>query len=372
VLLAFTYEMLCLKILILPEVPNPDPIIILLLSACYVVFVLQGLLSGKRHPVLLIALPLVQIVLIMATSYLDNSQSGQFLVLIVLAGIINACPLKLARLHSLFMFMAYLSVTIVKMMSADPFPSADRIFSTVYVNMLVFVMVYMAFYMLKKQLTANRLLKEQSLKLEEMAALRERSRITGVIHDTVGHTLVSASIAIEAGEKLLAQDPDAAREKLILAREQVRQGLLDIRQAVRTIQAGEEKDFHLAIYSLTEDIKRRTGLEITAIIEVKTKLLPIQQNVLRNALKECATNSLKHGHATLADLLIQEYKGAITMTFTDNGSGAQDFSFGFGLDNMLRRAGSIGGTLTASGEMGEGFTVSITIPTGIKIGGDEA
>jgi signal transduction histidine kinase len=370
VLLTVAYEMFCLRILALSDAPNPDPMICWLLSACFVVFILQGLLSGKRHPVTLTALPLVQIVLIMASAYLDNSQSGQFLVLIVLAGIINACPLKLARLHSLIMFIAYLSVTVVKMAVADPAPSADSIISTVYVNMLVFVMVYMAFYMLKKQLIANRLLKEQSLKLEEMAALRERSRITGEIHDTVGHTLVSAVIAIEAGEMLLTQDPDAAREKFILAREQVRQGLLDVRQAVRTIQAGGEKEFASAIQEMADDIKRRTGLGITAILEVETKLLPIQQNVLLNALKECTTNSLKHGRATHADLLIQEYKAAVTMTFTDNGSGAQEFSYGFGLDNMSRQAGSIGGSLTASGETGEGFTVSITIPTGSVTGGD--
>lgn len=372
VLLTVAYEMFCLKILALPGESIPDPMIGWLLSACFVVFILQGLLSGKRRPVTLIVLPLVQIVLIMASAYLDRTQSGQFLVLIVLAGIINACPLRLARLHSLMMFLAYLSVTIVKMAIAEPAPGADSIISTVYVNMLVFVMVYMAFYMLKKQLITNRLLKEQSLKLEEMAALRERSRITGEIHDTVGHTLTSAAIAIEAGEMLLALDPEAAREKLVMAREQVRQGLLDIRQAVKTIRAGAEKEFAPAIHELAEDIKRRTGLEITAIIEVHTKLLSIQQNVLLSALKECATNSLRHGRATRADLLIQEYKGAVTMTFTDNGSGAREFEYGFGLGNMSSQAFSIGGTLTASGEAGEGFTVSITIPTGITAGGGKA
>ena len=372
VLLTVAYEMFCLKILALPGEPGPDPVIGWLLSACFVAFILQGLLSGKRRPVILIALPLVQNVLILASVYMDTTQSGQFLVLIVLAGIINACPLRLARLHSLMMFLTYLSTSVVKMAVTFPAPSADIIISTLYVNMLVFVMVYMAFYMLKKQLITNRMLKEQSLKLEEMAALRERSRITGEIHDTVGHTLTSAAIAIEAGEKLLAPDQEAAREKLNLAREQVRQGLLDIRQAVKTIRAGIEKVFVPAIREMADDIQHRTGLEITAIIDVKTRLLSIQQNVLTNALKECATNSLKHGHATHADLLIQEYKGAVTMTYTDNGSGAKDFSYGFGLNNMSRQVLSIGGTLSAFGETGEGFTVSMTIPTGITAGGGNA
>jgi len=371
VLLTVAFEVFSLRILVLGDTPIQDPRVVWLLAVCFVAFILQGLLSGQRHPSTFLILPLTQIVLIMAVCYLDDGQGSQFLVLAVMAGIINACPLRLARFHSLLTFLAYLSVSIVKMVVDYPPRSADSIISTVYVNMLVFVMVYMAFYMLKKQLIANRRLKEQALKLEEMAALRERNRITGEIHDTVGHTLVSAAIAIEAGEKLLLQDPETARKKLILAREQVRQGLLDIRQAVKTIQAGGEKAFLPALHELMEDMKRRTGLEITAITDIRTTLLPIQQNVLLGALKECATNSLKHGRAAHADLLLTEYKDTVTLTFTDDGSGTNEITYGFGLTNMARQVKSIGGTLCAGGKKEEGFTVSITIPTGSVTGGEK-
>ncbi|MGI6358072.1 MAG: hypothetical protein ACOX2K_05175 [Bacillota bacterium] len=33
------------------------------------------------------------------------------------------------------------------------------------------------------------------------------------------------------------------------------------------------------------------------------------------AIKECATNSLKHGQSTEADLLLQEYRGGVHLTF---------------------------------------------------------
>lgn len=378
VLLVVAYEVFSLRLIFMGTAIGHSPAISWMLSACFLLMIVHGL-AGKKLPKMLYhLLPMAQIPLILAVDYMDATRSGQFLVLAVMASIVNAFPPKTSKIYSTSMLAAYLTINILKVLS-NPIISPDDIISYIYVNLLVYVMVFMSFYMLKKQLFLNtrlqaalKTMKEQSLQLEEMAVLAERSRITGEIHDTVGHTLTSAVIAIEAGEKLLAQNPEAARQKLILAREQVRQGLLDIRQAVRTIQAGGEKEFTPAIHDMAEDIKRRTGLEITAIIEVQTRLLPIQQNVLLNALKECATNSLKHGLATRADLLIQEYKGAVTMTFTDNGSGAQEFSYGFGLDNMSRQAGSIGGTLAAFGEAGEGFTVSITIPTGIVTGGDIA
>jgi len=372
VLLTVAFEMLCLRILALGDMPDPEPATPWLLSVCFIGFILQGLLVRPDRPLLLIGLPSVQIILIMTAFYLDKTDTGQFLVLIVMAGIINVCPLKIARIHSLLTFIAFLSVGSMKMVVSYPPQNADTIISTAYINILVFAMVYMAFYMLKRQLITNKLLREQSLKLEEMAVLRERSRITGEIHDTVGHTLTSAAIAIEAGERLMGSNLDAAREKLKSALEQVQKGLLDIRQAVRTIQSGEERDFEPAVYELAAVVQKRTGLAITAIITVRTPLLPIQQSVLLNAIKECATNSLKHGHATLADLLIQEHKGTVTFTYTDNGEGIDNIQYGFGLSNMSRQAAGIGGTMDVQSGKGEGFTVLIMLPVGIAVGGEQA
>lgn len=370
VLLMLAYQVFSLRILVIADTPSHDPVVIWLVALCFVVFILQGLAAG-RHPALPVVLPLVQIALVTAIDTLDGTQGSQFLVLAVVAGIINACPLRLARFHSALAFSAYLSENVIKAVMGGTAVSLDSTVGTLYMNTLLFAMVYIAFYMLRKQSIANRLLKEQSLKLEEMAALRERNRITGEIHDTVGHTLTSAAIAIEAGEKLLDQDIPKAREKLTLAGEQVRKGLLDIRQSVKTIQASADKPFPEALGEWAEDVWKLTGLTVHVVAEMRAPLLPIQQKVLMNALTECATNSLKHGHAAAADLLVQEYKDTVTMTYTDNGAGTDRIVFGFGLDNMARQAESIGGTLSASSEKGEGFTVSITIPTGLAAGGDK-
>ncbi len=372
VLLTVAFDVLCLRILALGDMPAPAPATPWLLSACFVVFIAQGLLARPDRTVLLMGLPILQIVLVITALYMDRTETGQFLVLIVMAGIINSCPLKIARIYSLLTFGAFLSVSSVKMVVSIPAKTADTIISTAYINVLMFAMVYLAFYMLKKQMITNKLLKEQSLKLEEIAVLQERSRITGEIHDTVGHTLTSASIAIEAGERLLNSNIDAAREKFASAREQVQKGLFDIRQSVRTIQSGGGMAFEPSVHNLAADIGSRMGLVINAIVTVQSTLLPIQQNVLLNAMKECATNSMKHGHADQADLLIQEYKGLVTFTYTDNGEGASSIHYGFGLSNMQRQAASIGGSMTVQGGKGDGFTVSLTIPTGIQAGGEQA
>ncbi|MGI6358071.1 MAG: histidine kinase [Bacillota bacterium] len=103
--------------------------------------------------------------------------------------------------------------------------------ATSYANTPGVLLVWAAFYSLKKQLLANQQLqtallqlRKQSLQLEQMSAIAERNRIAGEIHDTVGHALTSALISIEAGQQLLDSDREAAQEKLALARGQVQQG----------------------------------------------------------------------------------------------------------------------------------------------------
>ncbi len=376
VLLIMAYEVFSLRLLFMGVAAGHSPVIAWLLSACFVLLIVHGLADRKLPKPLYNLLPVAQIALVLAVDYLDHTGSGQFLVLAVMAGIVNAFPPKRSKIYAASMLASYIALNIWKV-AFLPALSPDDIISYIYVNLLVYVMVFLSFYMLKKQLFLNtqlsaalKTLREQSLQLEEMATLAERSRITGAIHDTVGHTLTSAVIALEAGEKLLDRGDPSAREKFSLAREQVRRGLQDIRHSVKTIQAGGEQQFLPALDRMLQEVRRNTGLAVNAIADIQSSLLPIQQNVLLRAIQECATNSIKHGQGTEADLLLQEHNNAIHMTFSDNGQGTDQVVFGFGLANMAKRVEGIGGVLRAESAKGEGFTVNIVLPAGQTMGGD--
>jgi signal transduction histidine kinase len=249
--------------------------------------------------------------------------------------------------------------------------NSDEVISTIYVRLLLYVLVTALFYSLKKQLLANRQLmaaintmQEQAAQLEQMSVLAERNRIVGEIHDTVGHTLTTAVIALEAGAQLIDNDREAAREKVDLARDQVKKGLGDLRSSIRTIQSGGSQPFLPALDQLLAELKQTTDLAISSVVDIKTDLLPIQQHVLLQAIRELATNSLKHGHSRSFDLLLQEYKGAVQLTVSDDGDGSDNPEMGFGLNHMQDQVVSIGGTMQIDSKAGEGFTVHIAIPAG--------
>lgn len=377
VLLVVAFEIFAMRI-IMDNFDNAYQTLLTgLLTYCFIIMLINNLLIKDNPRLLYYLLPATQLLLAVPIEYLDNSYYAQFIVIIVTASIINKFPLHLAKAYTIAAFCAFWVGGAAKALKYYSVANFDEIVSYLYINTLVFILVIAAFYTLKKQLLTNKQLDaalkrvaEQARQLEVMGALAERNRITAEIHDTVGHTLTSAVIAIEAAEKYLGQENQEANDKLFLAKEQVRRGLDEIRSSVKTIRAGGEKAFVPELKRLLDDIRQATGLAITDIIELKSDLLTIQQSVLLSAVKECVTNSLKHGQSTGADLLIQEYKDTVWLTYSDNGKGTDNITLGFGLRSMGERVQGIGGTLNIDSAKGEGFTVVISIPIGKEQGGD--
>lgn len=375
VLLIITFEVMALRIIAENLTGTYSFWLTVLLGSCFTLFIISGLAARKLNLFFSMLISLLQIALILAAYYLDSGQMTQFLILVVLAGIINDQTRRRGTGLAIGLFIGFMILHIIKLIAEFGTLNSDDAISLLYVNLLIFLLVFAAFYSLKKQLLTNRnlqeaveIMRQQSLKLEEMSALAERNRIVGEIHDTVGHTLTTSIIAIEAAKNLLSRDNESAAAKLDLAANQVRTGLQDLRDSVRTIKDGLEMPFRGRLDQLLQSIRSSTDLTINEIISIKTKLLPIQQNVLLNAIREFATNSLKHGHSTEIDILLQEHRQKIQLTMSDNGRGTDNFIPGFGLQNIDSQVSGLGGSFQATSDPGEGFTVSILIPAGNDTG----
>lgn len=346
-----------------------------LLSYCAAITAIDQLLVRASHRSLYHLLPATQLLLTIPLQYLDDTYTAQYILMTVTAGIINKFPLPLAKTYAIAAFCAFLAGSTAKawrhLASLDP----GDIVGFLYVNTLVFLLITVAFYMLKRQLLTNRQLdaalrrvNEQSEQIAAMGAMEERNRIAAEIHDRVGHTLTSAAISIEAAEALIATNAPGAAAKMSLAKEQVKRSLEDIRDSVRAMRSGSEPAFPQALDSILDSIRRTTGLALRSVVEVRSTLLPVQQGILLLAIRECATNALKHGRSTEADILVQEHNGRICLTFSDNGTGAAAYTPGTGLSIMKERVESIGGTLRLDSAEGEGFIVEVALPVGVAGG----
>lgn len=209
-------------------------------------------------------------------------------------------------------------------------------------------------------------LKHSSEELEEMTIIEERNRIAREIHDTVGHTLTTVLVEIEAGKRLIDKNNDLAKEKLELAQGQVRNGLDNIRGSVRMLKKGEDVlDFIPSIISLINETMKHTEVQIEYEIEEGIEIPQTIGKSLYRILQEGITNGIKHGKAKTFYLKIHTIQGEngrdIQLILKDNGIGTDSIVESFGLISIRERISKFGGNVVYYSEKGKGFTMEIKL-----------
>lgn len=217
----------------------------------------------------------------------------------------------------------------------------------------------------------NRNLKEAYSKVENITTLRERNRIAAEIHDTVGHTLTTVLVELEASKRLMNKDKDKALEKLNIAQEQVRKGLNSIRSSVRIIEKGDNiLDFSDSIEALVENEEKHSDVVIKTYIDKNIKICKKAQEVIFSALIEGLTNGIRHGKSTAFLFRLYEKEDRLYFSLQDNGKGSGVISPGFGLRAMRNRVEELKGNLDITSVEGEGFNLDIWLPLN-EIGGSK-
>lgn len=206
-------------------------------------------------------------------------------------------------------------------------------------------------------------LSDTSEAIEEVTILEERNRIAREIHDTVGHTLTTVLVEIEAGKRLIKKDPELSAQKLELAQEQVRNGLNNIRKSVKTLDKGDSiMDFLPSIESLIAEVQKHADVKINSTISGLPKLEPDIEKTLYRALLEGITNGIKHGKSSRFDFSLSYEYNCIVFVLKDYGIGCKDIIPGFGLSSMKERIEKVKGYLFVSSGADRGFTIKIKIP----------
>lgn len=214
----------------------------------------------------------------------------------------------------------------------------------------------------------NKKYRETMEALEEITALKERNRIASEIHDTVGHTLTTVLIEIEAGKRLLGKNPEKALEKLDLAQEQVRKGLDNIRSSVRTLKEGKDiLSIVPSLYILVRETEKHAGVSIKCLFSVLPPLTNAAGKLLYKVLQEGLTNGIRHGQSTEFECSLGCMENRLVLSLKDNGKGFDNISFGYGLTTMKERVEELGGALNIFSKEGQGCCLTVEMP--LEMGG---
>ena len=306
-----------------------------------------------------------------------------FLSFIVLCLIVEDVALNLNKKASLLVtFNVYIISCIIlyiKLNENKPF-----LVITMLLLVLFYSIIYIIFFLIKylfkqneiidralKDITIKNLekenmyknLKEAYSKVEVVTALKERNKIAAEIHDTVGHTLTTVLVELEASKRLMNKNMDKAIEKLNLAQGQVRKGLNEIRSSVRVIEKGEDAlDFFESLEAFIESTEKHSDIIIKTQIDKSMKICKKAQQVIFSSFMEGLSNGIRHGNSTAFLFKLYREENLICFSLEDNGTGSPVISPGFGLRTMKNRVVEINGEFQVDSKDGEGFGIYISIP----------
>ncbi len=376
----FSAFFVILAVLILKNIQDPWTLFLLsgLLLASFTLR--NAIVYGSRSKGTLgKALFLIDISLVFLITQIDYSTISHMYYYIVIGDAYFAYSAAFGGLASVVCFIASITGRLVRVDQLTAGLVSDIAFELLAflaVNAILFIAKYEIrqreklsgiMYELKiksKQLESAYLkLKQTSEELEEVTALRERNRIAREIHDTVGHTLTSVLLEMEAGERLLDTDRRIALEKFALAKGQVRKGLNDIRESVSTLRAGLDcMDFIPSLKLLISEITEHGDIHVRCDIAELPELNLSQKKALYRALQEGLTNGIRHGGSTAFVFQLGYEDGYIRFFLQDNGKGTDRIIRGFGLTSMNERIRELGGVLSLDSKPDEGFSIKIGIP----------
>jgi len=193
---------------------------------------------------------------------------------------------------------------------------------------------------------------------DQLAADAERQRISGEIHDSLGHELTGLILTLEAGKRLVKSDPETAGGYWDKALDTARSAMQSVREAV----TGKEPDLHFELSPLLTNMSRQvqdiSGLQVELDIPAAIPGLSVQEQFnLYRILQEAVTNTLKHGRAHMARIVINAEPDGVCFSYTDDGIGTADINYGTGLKGMMTRMSALGGTIQFTSAPGQGFCI---------------
>ncbi|MCB0061205.1 MAG: sensor histidine kinase [Caldilineaceae bacterium] len=228
---------------------------------------------------------------------------------------------------------------------------------------------------------AHRQLQAYATSVEALAVSEERNRLAREMHDTLGHRLTVAAVQLEGAQKLISRDPEKAARMVGTVREQVLEGLTELRRTVAALRTPlqEELPLRTALTRLVADFVEATGLavDLTLPEELPPLDTALRQTLYRTA-QEALTNVQRHAQATQVKMTLSLQRDsavtsgpegtALQLEVEDNGAGidASQTTDGFGLRGLAERAAALGGNFLVGqgdGLGGTNLTLRLPIPS---------
>jgi len=216
--------------------------------------------------------------------------------------------------------------------------------------------------------------------LRDAAALEERVRVAGDLHDSLLQAQAGAALQLLAARRLLDQRPDAARRGLEDVQNLLERGELEMRSFIRGLRpavAAKPRPISLDLAGRLETLRHRVERQWPLVVTLRlggtAELVPppLRDDVY-HLVQEAVINAARHADAQEVTVTMSATHSELTLHVADDGRGFP-FHGTFDLDalnamkagplTLKERVTRLDGHLSLR-SLDTGTIVSMTLPLG--------
>lgn len=175
----------------------------------------------------------------------------------------------------------------------------------------------------------ERILENEVLKNAEVLILAERNRISGSLHNSIGHTLSAGILQVNALKYISNQKE--VKDSLNILQNSLENGMTEIRECLHNMH-NDSFNLQTGLEELVENTKK-PKIQLT----YKVDSIPYELKYdIFSIVKESLSNTIKHSGASELNLSVLEHIGFYSLIIKDNGRGfsgkqIKNLNYGIGL-----------------------------------------
>lgn len=216
-------------------------------------------------------------------------------------------------------------------------------------------------------------LQDATVKSMHHAVLEERTRIARDIHDSLGHSLTSLIVQLQALQYLTTDSKPEVKEMVSNMLHVARSSLGEIRTSVHALADDKTVVGVTSLRAFVSQVEAHTHLTCRFLATDDIDLTPETTVTLYRILQEAITNTVRHAEATQVTVeILEPAPDVVQMCVRDDGrwKPGDPVVPGFGMKGMLERVAAAGGTLTFTPVSPHGLDVCCTVPMFTQQGSD--
>jgi signal transduction histidine kinase len=218
---------------------------------------------------------------------------------------------------------------------------------------------------------ANAALEAVREKEKDLAIAEERVRLARDIHDGLGHHLTVLSIQLQAADKLMERNPQAAAEAIQVCRVETQAALEEVRRSVSVMRQPPVENQPLAesLSHLVQGFRQHAALPASFTCSgAPTDLSPSTRETIYRTAQEGLTNVQKHAVNVKQVSIRLDYEQKVArLCVVDDGQGTAAETdanpAGFGLKGLRERAEALGGTFRSGPRQTGGYEIELCLPS---------